>query len=268
MQLTTAQQTTINRIRTLEPPRSSDIYQLARINGRFSRPQDIPFSSQHANHDSNGQYDFHELHQQAGRHAISTIDVTSYSIMALVSQAWNYDSITTRTGSPQSDCRLRITATVSEESLDDTTSHLQTNSSSFRPKRHGSFCGQTHQPVKKLCLLAPRPGQHIHGCVHDSLDSVQATLSEPSVEPNPTLPPKNYSRESSSSDNDNSLVAECLMVPHSSNSQSSAADVSGSNNYSSAHTEHTMANEQQDVEAIRVAALRSRYKACHVLTCQ
>ncbi|KAG1041167.1 hypothetical protein G6F43_012147 [Rhizopus delemar] len=260
MQLGTTESSSSNGIRALEPPQIINVDQLEGARGSFSCTQNLSSPHQHEDFNSDRQHDVHELHQQAGWNPLSPTDAVGHSATEMVSTSGDHDTIPTCTGYSQSNSGFRVTAPLSKKSLGDSPQGLLQNSTPLRRKRHGSLRGSQHQTIKKLRLLAPRSGQSAGRRVYDSMVPVPVSISEPIVEPNQLLSPQNHPGETSTGHNDHTLVAQRPMVPDIAESQLPTTSSPRSDFHSAAFSSGSLVHDQRQVEAIRVAALGSRYR--------
>ncbi|OBZ80690.1 hypothetical protein A0J61_11261 [Choanephora cucurbitarum] len=79
--------------------------------------------------------------------------------MEMVSPEGHYDSVHTHPGDPESNSRLRVSSTFSDEQLDANTRDISTYPTNVRLKRRRSVCRQTASPTAKIRVLVSATGE-------------------------------------------------------------------------------------------------------------
>ncbi|KAI9242976.1 hypothetical protein BY458DRAFT_167247 [Sporodiniella umbellata] len=108
--------------------------------------------------------------------------------MDLVFEAQDYDPSTIHTRHTQHDRRLRVSPAILQESVEDPTAHISTNTSSMGLFLDRSICRQDGQTVTKIRIVDAGPGRIAYGCAVHTIDSVSQTLCQPSMESDCSYP--------------------------------------------------------------------------------
>ncbi|KAI8077618.1 hypothetical protein BDF21DRAFT_464056 [Thamnidium elegans] len=127
MQPSTAWKQTNDSIRTLDTTRKNHVNQLEGTPSSILRITNFPQVKQHEDINSYRQHHLDDIYQQTRRNEVTTIDGTSDNIMEMVLAERKHSPIQPHTRDSEHNSRLRISKTICEEQLDDTTRTLSTN---------------------------------------------------------------------------------------------------------------------------------------------
>ncbi|GAN11521.1 hypothetical protein MAM1_0661d11085 [Mucor ambiguus] len=244
--------------RVLDSGGGGTVHQLEGIEGRTPCAKDLPPAAELYSVDSNGQHDQPFLYQQARRYSLSPTLGLSNGGMDLVFEAQDHDPSTTHTRHAQQDRGLRVSPTILQESVEDSTTHISTNTSSMGSVLDRSICRQDDQTVTKVRVVDAGPGRIAYGCAVHTMDSVSQPLCQPSMEPDISYPEQDQAGTSTRSDLGGTLLAQCSLVPsgstHGSLSPMDATTTSGAANL----PVDTSPSATTELDAIRVEIIRTQ----------
>lgn len=259
MQFTTSESNTTNSLWTLESPRSIDVDQLERTSSSISGSTNLSQSQQYANFNSYRQHHLNGVHEQTRRDQIPTFDGIGDSTLEMVPSERHHHSVHTHSRNSQPSGRLRITAPISEEQLDDSTFDLSTTSDTVGRKRRRPFCGPNHNTTSKIRVVASGSSQPSPRRIYNFLETVSPSIFESSVEPYQPMPPETTRGESSTMHANHSLVALSNMVSSGTSTEYPSTSSSSSLIHQFAYTSSNVANEKQVLETRRMEALMHKY---------
>ena len=123
----------------------------------------------HSHTPENGQYNFPQLHQQAGWHSLTGTEPSNKRPMDMVLGEGNHLTCHTPSGSIERHCRRRVSCDEGQDRLDAMPPNLQEDQSPPRATTGGPICIQTNPPTPSICQLETRSTCYDNGCLHPQL---------------------------------------------------------------------------------------------------
>ncbi|KAI9018760.1 hypothetical protein CLU79DRAFT_705420 [Phycomyces nitens] len=170
----------------------------------------------------------------------------------MVSSTGHHDSIEPHRGRIQHNCRLRVSTSLPQEQLDDSSSSVPLDPTPAGKKRCRLVCGQDHRSTSKVRVLASRSGQPLHRRLHNPLEPVPLPVPQSTLEPHQSLPSEDIAGEAGTRDNDHTLVAQRSLVPHDPISQPIPASSAPSIGHRPPNTNRSLAHDKQFLETRRL----------------
>ncbi|KAK4514626.1 poly(A) binding protein Crp79 [Mucor velutinosus] len=131
----------------------------------------------------------------------------------MVSSTQDHDSSATHTRPTEQDSRLRVSPSVFQESMDDPTASISTDSTTLGPIQYRSLRRQDDKVITKLRVVDVGSGSSLHGCSVLPMDPLPESLRKSSLESHLTGFEQDQTGTSSVGDSGGALLAQCSLVP-------------------------------------------------------
>jgi len=197
--------------RALVSGRSNPSYQLSRVTGGLSGPQNLCKQPEGPDSSESGQHLSSNVHKSERRHTLNTIIQPSLGNVGVVSpETTNYSS---RTSSrpPQLGCRLRVQNDEGSMRLDDTTKSVSANTTVPRPTTNRPVSISPNEAVNLLLQLETGPESRGYRCLYSELGTGKGVCQSPMV--SDTLVPQSNKTIKCQSIASDTILAIPALVP-------------------------------------------------------
>ncbi|KAI8977693.1 hypothetical protein BDF20DRAFT_581721 [Mycotypha africana] len=244
----------------LDAQRSSLINQLARAQG--SLVSNAVFSNTEGHHDSDSyrQSNQSSLHQQARGNAFFASAKFSNRHLELVPPTQHRHSGSTHSRHSEYDCRLRISSSIPEEPVANSSLGVYTDKPNLGSIRRRSFCESNDLPPTKIRVMASGSGAMACRRIYSQLADPGQSIYQSPLESDISGPYQATSRPSLSSGHSSPVLDKCAVVSppllHGQSTIFIPPPLSGSIDNG---TQYPPSPQESALETIRLESIRSKF---------